>query len=215
MKKLVLYGAGSVGKEVVSIIETINKNKQTYELLGFITEAVYFQNGDMIGGYPWLGDKEWILKHKRDVYCACTIGDAGVRAAIQRDLAKQGVMFETIISTSSHIGKDTEIGQGCVFYRNVSVGANCKIGNGVMLNHGCTVGHDTVVGDYTTVMTASGISGFCKVGSEVKIGGHAFIVPRKKIGDKSTVAAGSVVFTNVRAGTTVLGNPAKRMKEIE
>lgn len=215
MKKLVLYGAGGVGKEVVSIIERINENKQTYELLGFLTEKEYFQKGDMIAGYPWLGDKEWILKHKKNVYCTCTIGDAGVRAAIQRDLAKQGVMFETIVAASSHIGKDTEIGQGCVFYGNVSVGANCKIGNGVLFNHGCTVGHDTVIGDYTTVMTSSGISGRCIVGSEVRIGGHAFIVPRKTIGDKATVAAGSIVFTNVRTGTTVLGNPAKRIKEIE
>ena len=64
-------------------------------------------------------------------------------------------------------------------------------------------------------MTGTGISGFCRIGSEVNIGGHVFIIPGRKIGDNATLAAGSVVFTNVKAGSTVLGNPAKRMKELE
>ena len=64
-------------------------------------------------------------------------------------------------------------------------------------------------------MPDSGISGGCQVGDEVEIGGHAFIVPGRKIGDRARIAAGSIVFSNVKAATTVLGNPAKRMKELE
>ena len=215
MKKLVLYGAGGFGKEVASIIESINNNKPTYELLGFLDDGAHFQQGDRINGYPWLGGKDWILKHKEDVYCTCTVGNAGIKAAIQRDLVKENVLFETIIAVSSRIGKYTEIGQGCVFYGNVSVSVNCKIGDGVLLNYGCNIGHDVEIGDYTTIMPATGISGGCKVGLEVNIGGHAFVVPGRKIGNNATIAAGSIVFTNVKAGTTVLGNPARRMKELE
>ena len=64
-------------------------------------------------------------------------------------------------------------------------------------------------------MSNTGISGNCVIGEEVDIGGHAFIVPRKKIGNRAKIAAGSIVFSNVKAGTTVLGNPAKRMRELE
>ena len=53
------------------------------------------------------------------------------------------------------------------------------------------------------------------IGNEVDIGGHAYIVPGRKVGDGAKIAAGSIVFTNVKAGTTVLGNPAKRMKGLE
>ncbi len=95
------------------------------------------------------------------------------------------------------------------------ISTNCKIGAGVVMNQAVTIGHDCVIGDYTTIMPGTGISGNCTVGNEVNIGGHAFVIPGKKIGDAATVAAGSIVFSNVKAGTTVLGNPAKRMRELE
>lgn len=215
MKKLVLYGAGGFGRETAAIIEDINKNKQTYELVGFLDDGTKFKKGDLINGYPFLGGKEWILEHKDEVYCTCTIGNAKIKAEIQRHLTKQGVIFETIIADSCRICNYSEIGQGCVFYRNVGVSVNCKIGDGVLINSGCSIGHDTVIGNYTTIMSSTGISGGCIIGDEVSIGGHAFIIPGKKIGKYATVAAGSIVFTNVREGTVVLGNPAKRMKELE
>ena len=80
-----------------------------------------------------------------------------------------------------------------------------------MLNGRVSVGHDVKIGDYTTIMVGTGISGGCRIGSQVNIGGHAYIIPGKKVGDNATIAAGSVVFTNVKAGVTVLGNPAKRV----
>ena len=83
------------------------------------------------------------------------------------------------------------------------------------MNRMVNIGHDVSIGDYTTIMPFTGISGNCKVGETVNIGGHAFVVPGRKIGDGATVAAGSIVFANVKAGTTVLGNPAKRMRELE
>ncbi len=215
MKKLVLYGAGGFGKEVASIIEVINSKKPTYKLLGFLDDGPQYYEGLLINGYPWLGGKDWILKHKDDVYCTCTIGNAATKAKIQKELSEQGVKFETIIALSGYINNHTEIGKGCVFYGGVTISVNCKIGDGVLLNYGCNIGHDVSIGDYTTIMPATGISGACKIGSEVSIGGHVYIIPGRKVGDKATVAAGSIVFTNVRAGTTVLGNPAHRMKELE
>lgn len=215
MKKIVLYGASGLAREVAMIIEEINQISPTYELLGFVSEGDHFAPGDLINGYPWLGDTRWIIEHKSDVLCNVAIGTASVKARIQRELKGEGVCFETIASPQSAVSSHAKIGEGCIFYRNITVSVNTVIGDGVLLITGCTVGHDTVIGDYTTVMTCTGISGFCQIGSEVSIGGHAYIVPHKKVGDKATIAAGSVVFSNVRAGTTVLGNPAKRMRELE
>ena len=50
-----------------------------------------------------------------------------------------------------------------------------------------------------------------KVGCQTVIFKKAPVI----IGNYATVAAGSIVFTNVKEGTVVLGNPAKRMKELE
>ena len=215
VKKIVLIGAGGFGKEVAYILEKINRQQKSYELLGFLDDGKQFHSGFDINGIPWLGDSTWILAHKDEVVCNCTIGNASVKARIQRNLTEQGVRFETIIDKTAKIAKYTEIGPGCVLYGNVGVSVNCRVGAGVLLNEGVVVGHDTVIGDFTTIMSGTGISGACTIGEEVNIGGHAFIVPGKKIGDKARIAAGSIVFSNVRAGTTVLGNPAKRMRELE
>ena len=221
-KKIVLIGAGGFGREVASIIEVLNSTNRkyyneppSYELLGFLDDGSQYSEGNMINGYPWLGKSDWILQHKEDVVCTCTIGDPMVRAAVQRRLTEQGVTFETIIAWGGYIGPYTEIGKGCVFYGGVTISVNCKIGDGVLMNQMVNIGHDVTIGDFTSIMPTTGISGNCKIGSGVNIGGHAFIIPGKKVGDGATIAAGSIVFSNVKENSTVLGNPAKRMRELE
>ncbi len=216
MKKLVLFGAGGFGREVAGIlIRNINLKNPTYELLGFIDDGEQYHEGVMIDGYPWLGRRDWIIAHKEDVFCTCTVGDAKAKAVIQRELTDQGVRFETIIAKTAYIASSAEIGPGCVLYGSATVSVNCRIGAGVLLNDSVCLGHDVVIGDYTSIMSGTGISGCCTIGSEVEIGGHAFIIPGKKVGDRAHIAAGSIVFSNVKAGTTVLGNPAKRFRAIE
>ena len=214
-KKIVLIGAGGFGREVASIIEVLNKVKPTYELLGFLDDGSQYHEGMMINDYPWLGNRNWIIDHKDDVVCTCCIGNPKIKKIIQEELTEKGVTFETIVAYGGFIGPHTRIGAGCVFYGGVMLSVNCSIGDGVVLNQMVNIGHDVVIGDYTTIMPMSGISGGCKIGQEVRIGGHVFVIPGKKIGDGATVAAGSIVFSNVKGGTTVLGNPAKRIRELE
>ena len=217
VKKIVLIGAGGFGREVASIIEVLNQIEPTYELLGFLDDGEQYHEGMMINNYPWLGKHDWILEHKEEVVCNCTIGNPKVKGKIQRELTEQGVIFETIVAYKGfgYVGSHTEIGPGCVLYGGVTIAVNCKIGAGVLMNQMVNIGHDVSIGDYTSIMPFTGISGECKIGKEVNIGGHAFIIPKRKVGDGATIAAGSIVFSNVKSGTTVLGNPAKRMTALE
>jgi maltose O-acetyltransferase len=52
------------------------------------------------------------------------------------------------------------------------------------------------------------------IGSDVWIGGSSVICPGVSIGDRSIIAAGSVVIKDVPAGVIVGGNPAKIIKEV-
>ena len=212
-KKIVLYGAGGFGREVALILSGL---KEKYELVGFVDDGLKYEKNLDIAGVPLLGGREWILEHiDEDIYYNCCIGNAKVKSNIQEELTNLGVRFESIVDKSVYVPKSTVIGPGCVIYANVLISVDCKIGAGVLLNSGVNIGHDAEIGDFTTVMPATGISGACKIGKSVSIGGHAFITPGKKVGDNATIAAGSIVFSNVKAGTTVLGNPAKRMRGIE
>lgn len=213
VKKIVLFGAGGCGREVAEIIVWLNRIKPTYELLGFLDES-NCKLGRMINGYPVLGNDKWLLKHPQ-ILCTCTIADVNVRARIQERLIEQGTILETIVSGDVAIPQSSAIGKGCVIYPDVKISVNTEIADGVFLNTGVHLGHDVSIGKYTNIMPGTGISGGCKIGEKVSVGGHAYIIPERRIGDKAVIAAGSVVFSNVKAGTTVLGNPAKRIKALE
>ena len=53
------------------------------------------------------------------------------------------------------------------------------------------------------------------IGSNVRIGAHAILLPGSKIGDGASVGAGSVVTSEVPADTIFAGNPAKFIKNIK
>ena len=44
------------------------------------------------------------------------------------------------------------------------------------------------------------------------LGARALIIPNRKIGDFAKISAGAVVFTNVKPGKTMIGNPAMVLK---
>lgn len=215
MKRIVLYGAGGFGRETAYLIDCINYSfPGTYWLLGFLVDKEYYEPNLTVNGYPLLGTEEWILNNK-DVYCNCTIANNEARERIQKRLMAEGVQFETLIAPFLPIPPSARIGAGCVIQGNVSLSVNTVLGDGVFLNNSVTIGHDVHIGNYSAVMPGTGISGGCQIGEKVSIGGHAFIVPHKKIGEQAVIGAGSVVFRNVRAGATVLGNPAKRIECLE
>ena len=214
MQNIVLFGAGGLARETVHLIDDINRHKPSYRLLGFIVEEKYYKANSMVGGYPVLGTEEWIIANKDNVVCTCAIGFPEPRARIQKALQAQGVRFESLISPDTRIRDSSVVGKGCIIL-NSSISVDCSIGDGVLLNGDIGMGHDVSIGNYTCIMQGTKISGWISIGEEVFIGGNSYIVPKRKIGDHAVVAAGSVVFTNVKPNTTVLGNPAKRIPSLE
>lgn len=218
MKDIVIFGAGGLGREAVSLINAgINlRHPGTYNLRGFIVEKKYFQKDVMINGYPVLGTPEWLYEHKEEVCCALAIGDySHERERIFHMLDDQGVVLETLVSGDAYVPPQCKVGRGCYVGSGVFLPVNGEVGDGVFFNTQCIFGHDVKIGDFCTFYPRVTVSGRCVFGRHAKIGGCAYIVPGKTIGENSTIAAGSIVFSNVKAGTTVLGNPAKRMKELE
>ncbi len=210
LKQLVLYGAGGMGAETAYLVEQINAAHQTYRLVGFVVDAAYYQEGVSVNGYPLLGDTGWLLEHKEEVYCVCTVGQPAARRRIQEEMEAEGVRFETLIHPAVVIPPTSSVGNGCVITRLSNVSVNVSLGKGCFLN-GPALGHHVKTGDYTVLMPRAQVSGYCEIGEEVMVGACSFLSAHMKIEDKATVAPGSMVFWKVKAGTHVLGNPAHRI----
>lgn len=77
-----------------------------------------------------------------------------------------------------------------------------------------TVGNDSVIGYNTTLLTHEYLIdeyrlGDIKIGDQVMIGANCTILPGVSIGDRATVAAGTVVTKDVESGSFVGGNPMR------
>ena len=101
----------------------------------------------------------------------------------------------------------------------VDIHPAAKIGQGVMFDHatGIVIGETAVVGDGCSLLHGVTLGGtgkehedrHPKVGEGVLIGAGAKILGNIIIGDKSRIAAGSVVLSPVAPHCTVAGVPAK------
>ena len=210
MEKVVLFGAGGSGKEMIQLINRINQNEQMIDLVGFVDDTESKQ-GQTIYGIPVLGRTEWLEEHKSEVKCVVTLGHMDGRVAVCNRLEKLGVQFTNLIDPSVSIGLDVTIGYDCIINEGCQIPVHISIGNHVYLNSNISLGHDDVIGDCTICNPGISISGNCTIGKAVMIGGHSFIVEKAIVGDNAVIAPGSIVYGKVKENTHVMGNPARKI----
>ncbi len=124
-----------------------------------------------------------------------------------------------------------EVGEGAYVRPpfHCDYGYNIRLGKGVFLNFNCvildvvnvTIGDGTQIGPGVQILTAdhprdpaqrrAGLEFGrpIRIGANVWIGGGAIVLPGVTVGDDAVIGAGAVVTRDVRAGATVVGNPAK------
>ena len=203
MKDLIIVGAGGFGREALCLALEINKIRKQWNILGFIDD-----NHDALNGvkcdYQIIGSiKNWIPEENQ--VFAIGISAPVAKEKVTTHLKSRNAKFITLISPHVYVGPYTEMGEGCVVYG--SIGDNVKLGNFVHIA-GSMIGQDSVIGDYSTT------SGFVNVasaiiGKRVFIGSNSVILNHLKVGDDAYVCAGSMVFSNIKSGRKVWGNPAK------
>ena len=122
-------------------------------------------------------------------------------------LKERGCRFETLISPFGRVKPHVTIGEGCII-TSYCINNGAVIGDFVNIQ-GSMIGGHSVIGDYTTTLGFANVPN-AHIGKRVYIGSHA-VVLGNKVGDDAEVCVGSIVVSNVKAGTKVFGNPAKRV----
>lgn len=208
MKNLIIVGASGFGREILQYIEDINVVTPTWNFIGFIDDNLSALDG-LKSGREIIDS---IHEHTpiKDAMYVCGLASPKLKMEIVALLKSKGAEFATVIHPTSRVSQYAKIGEGCVITPNSNVNTDSQLGDFVsVLASG--IGHDAKVGNFSTLSGHVAVNGHVEVGSEVYIGCGAIIAPGKKIGDRATVGMGSVVFTNVKSDTKVLGNPAKKI----
>lgn len=208
MKDIIIVGAGGFGREALSLIKSINKVSKKWNIKGFIDDNINALDGVKCDGEIIGTIKDWIPS-ENEVYAMGVASPKG-KENFANILKEKGAKFETLISVNAFVGDYVEIGEGCVITGGSSIGSGVVIGNFVNVA-ASMVGQDAIIGDYSTTTGYANITD-AQIGKRVFVGSQTFIMNKKKIGDDAFISAGSIVFNNVKAGTRVIGNPARKFK---
>lgn len=212
MQKIVIFGAGGFGRETAMTIEKINSIEAKYDVLGYLVDEEYYSPGERVRDYPILGTSEWFRKNYGEVECVCAIGRPKDRQRVMQKLESKGVRFCTLIHPDAGIDTRTaKIGEGTIIQAGSLIGPDVVIGKGVFINSGIHIGHDCRIDDYVTIYPRCQISGGVHIETRTMVGAMSFLNEKVKIGEGAVVAAGSIVFRNVKRYTHVMGNPAKKV----
>lgn len=215
MKDIAIFGVGGFGREVLTLIQDINKAVLTYRIVGFFDDG--HQKGEVINGYPVLGKSEDLNNWSTPICVAVSIGLPKIKKIVLDKIHNKNVSFPTLIHPSVIIGdpKYVEIGKGCIICAGVIITTNITIKDFVILNLQCTVGHDVVVANYSAFMPACNISGEVSIDEGVYCGTGVKIINQTSIGEYSIIGAGAVVTKPIPGHCTAVGVPARvvKMKE--
>ncbi|GGG11465.1 transferase [Dokdonia pacifica] len=210
-KKIAIYGFGGFGREVKSLIEDINTNKEQYEFIGFFDDNPEIKN--TINNYTILGGIKELNAWNDEISIAVAIGDPITKKSIVQKINNPKVSFPNLIHPSV-IGNPNNytIGHGCIICANNILTVDITIGNFLILNLACTIGHDTLIKDFCSIMPGVNVSGEVELGACSYIGTGAKIINLVHIGKNTIVGAGAVVSKSLPENCTAVGIPAKPIK---
>jgi len=209
MKDIAIFGVGGFGREVLTLIQDINKVEPTWNVIGFFDDG--FPIGYEVHGLKNLGGVKELNDWSEPLSVVVAIGTPKIKKAILANIHNSLIQYPTLIHPSAIIGdKDyVKIGKGCIICAYSVITCDVEIGDFVILNLACTLGHDTVIKDYAAFMPTCNISGEAMVGEGVYCGTGVKIINQISIGDNTIVGAGSVVTKSLPANCTAVGVPAK------
>ena len=206
MKQIIMLGA---------FVETIELCEECgYDIVGIFDNYVQ----GVYCGYPILGrDEDLILQKDKYINIPLVIvPDAPrVRERMYQIYKENGFSFETVISPKAIISKSAFIDEGCIIQAGCNISSEVKLGKCVRVNTFANIMHETFVEDFSIVAQNAVILGRCRVGKKSYIGANATILPNRLVRENAIVGAAAVVTKDVAVGNVVVGNPARKLKDVE
>lgn len=212
LKPIAIYGAGGFGSEVLMLINQINLQEPTWQVIGFLDDGVAV--GTIVDDLPVLGGLDFLNKYDKELAVTLAIGSPYFKKKIATECTNNKISFPTLVypGFQLHDFQKSSVGRGCIICQDTIITTNVDIGDFVIINLACTVGHDTVIGNYASFMPGVNISGEVVIEEGAYFGTAACIINQKRVGANSTIGAGSVVVKDIPPNCTAVGSPAKPIK---
>lgn len=208
MKSLIIIGAGGMGRTIYSnAIESVGYGEK-FIVKGFIDDNLLALDG--FPNYPPIIDTiKGYIPQPDDVFVS-SIGGASRRVCMEEIIRRGGVFMELIHQTA-RIYTNVKMGKGNFVGAYTVIGNDAEIGDYNMIQSYTVIGHDAKIGNWNRIDTHVTCVGGIVIEDEVNIHTSAVISHKVRVETGAHVGALSFVIRKVKAGTTVMGNPAKRL----
>lgn len=213
MKDIAIYGFGGYGREIASIIKSINIVKPTWNIIGFFDDdqsklGLENEYGKVLGGI------DFVNSYDNELSVVMAIASPNVLEKIITNINNPNLSFPNIIApTVFFFDKETfNIGYGNVICHHCRVSTDVTMGNFNLINGCCSFGHDVKLGNYNMMQPETRVSGETTIGNKNFFGVRCTILQGLKIGNETRIGAGSFIIRKTKDGQTYFGNPAKMLK---
>lgn len=203
MKNIVIIGAGDLGKEVVWLIEDINKVNPQYVILGFLDDDKAKDGGEFYG-YMVLGDSSSLesLAEKTPLCAVIAIQNGSIRKKI-REEHKEFNDWVSIVHPTAVIASTSQVKKGSIIFPHVTVSVDTKLGEFDLLYINSTICNDCKIGNYVSVMSGASVSERAEIGNECFLAAGSTVYPHKKLGCKVEVGVEATASKDYADGSEV------------
>lgn len=209
MKQLIILGAGGMGRQVYHFAKSCKGYGVDYQIKGFLDANI-----NALDGYteypPILGSDDTYQIEEDDVFFN-SIGDITAKKKCINTILEKGGEFITLIHPTADISEGAKIGKGCMIASKAGIGTETEVGDFCLIQNNATIGHDVQVGNFCRIDCNVVLIAGVKVEDDVCIHTNSVVNHNVHIGKGALVGALSFVIRNVKPGTSVQGNPAKRI----
>ncbi|WP_019949578.1 acetyltransferase [Hymenobacter aerophilus] len=212
-RRLAIFGAGGLGREVLVLVRQLNATAPAWELVGFYDDQP--PATDLIHGLRYLGTAADLNATPAPLAVAVAVGSSASRAAVVARLTSPLLHFPALIhpGVSAKSFQHLQIGAGTIITQGCILTTDIRLGRHVLLNLGCTVGHDAVLADFCSLMPHANVGGGARLETGAYLGTNATVLPQVRIGARTVLGAGAVAIGNLPADCTAVGVPARVVKK--
>ena len=165
----------------------------------------------VLGGTSYLRDQDFLSQHDFIV----GIGDTKIRRLLSTEILARGGRLARAVHPTAILSADVTIGEGTVVMAGVIINTGSTIGRFAVINTGAIIDHDNIVEDGVHISPGCQLAGGVRCAQDAFIGTGVSVIPRKRIGQGSIVAAGATVISDVAPQTLVAGCPAVFKRRLE
>jgi carbonic anhydrase/acetyltransferase-like protein (isoleucine patch superfamily) len=205
-RDLIILGTGVHGLEMAEIVQRINREQLTWNLLGYVAAEKQAKCvSELRCGLPVLGTLDAIGEYPD----ALLVPDN----EFPHDIPLPRERLTSLVDPSTFVAQAAKIGPGCVIYPNGFVGHNAQLGQRVFALAGSVINHDDVLEDRVVLCSHVSLAGHVHVEADCYLGQACTVRQFVRIGRNSLIGMGSVVLRDVAANSVMVGSPARRLRE--